>query len=347
MSRCAKSALALIAATLWVGEVRAQPGPDGDVVPDVENEVEVAPEVEIAQEDVEVDTDVAVDPDEIDEEEPTDVGDSSAAGGLVADDEDVDEDPTVRQERRRVAHQTAIEQTEPRPPEVDVPVPDEPEWTRHIEVGADAAFVLRPFHNGVVESPIRYESAIAWGLHAHWNALPWLRLTPYFLDVHHGLDIPQGALATSSDNTIDPTWALSDTTVTTYVFGLKVQPTLNFTPRLRAWITAGVGWGRFGFPEMTVITDPEEPDNAETNFVIRQRKSVFVEFPLGLGISFDVIDRWLALELESTAAPMTGQSGNAHERFQAIGPDGTVRDVGRFGAAQVSFVQALSFSLIL
>ncbi|MEQ9318797.1 MAG: hypothetical protein RIF41_06535 [Polyangiaceae bacterium] len=328
-----------------MAEARAQPAPDGDVVPDVENQVDVTPEVEIDPGDVEVDTDVAADPDAIDEEEPTDVSEAPAAGGLVADDEDADEDPTVREDRRRVAHQTAIEQTEPRPPEVDVPVPDEPEWTRHIEVGADAAFVLRPFHNGVVESPIRYESAIAWGLHAHFNALPWLRLTPYFLDVHHGLDIPQGALVTSGQS-IDPSWTLSDATVTTYVFGLKVQPTLNFTPRLRAWLTAGIGWGRFGFPEMTVMTDPEDPDSSD-NFVIRQRKSTFVEFPLGLGISFDIIDRWLALEFESLAAPMTGQSGNAHERFQAIGPEGTVRNVGRFGAAEVSFVQALSFSLIL
>lgn len=327
------------------GQARAQPS--GDLVPDVEEKVDVDPGTEIDATDVEVDTDVAVDPDEIDEEEPADVGKAQAAGGLVADDEDADEDPRVREQRRRVAHQTAIEQTEPRPPEVDVPVPDEPEWTRHIEVGADAAFVMRPFNNGVVASPIRYESAIAWGLHAHWSALPWLRLTPYFLDVHHGLDIPQGALAVPTPATIDPSWTLSDSTVTTYVFGLKVQPTLEFTPRLRAWLTAGIGWGRFNFPEMTVSTDPGDPDNPDKNFVVRPRKSVFVEFPLGLGISFDVIDRWLALELESTAAPMTGQSGNAHERFQAVGPDGNVRDVGRFGAAQVSFVQALSFSIIL
>ena len=78
--------------------------------------------------------------------------------------------------------------------------------------------------------------------------------------------------------------------------GAKVQPTLNFTPRLRAWLTAGIGWGRFTFPEMTFTENEQE-------FVVRQRNSVFVEFPLGLGVSYDIIEDWLALEFESTAAP--------------------------------------------
>ena len=84
-----------------------------------------------------------------------------------------------------------------------------------------------------------------------------------------------------------------------------------------------------------------------TAYQIRERDGVVVEFPLGLGISFDVIERWMAIHYEATAAPVTGNSGNAHELFQAIDADGNIRDVGAFGAIEVSFVQTLGVSLIL
>lgn len=350
----------LAALFLSAGEARAQIDTDLEEE-DVDVEEIQAPEV---AEDVEVESEVDVGVDEATPEgsEPADpVGDAPTPAPvsepLVADAEDAEEDPAVREERRAIAHQTAIEQTEPRPPEQDVPVPDGPAWMRRIEVGADAAFVMRPFHNGKVDSPISYEHAVAWGLHAHWSVLPWLRLTPYFLDVHHGLDIPQGALAAPPrPRSIDPSWVVSDATVTTFVFGLKIQPTYEFTDRLRAWATFGVGWGRFRYPEMNVSTDrrydpndpPEEGEEGfEDIFVIRDRASVFVELPIGLGVSFDIIDRWLAIEFESIAAPITGQSGTAHEIFQAVDAEGNTRDVGPFGAVQASFVQALGLSLIL
>jgi len=352
VSRCSRFAVALVAALglTGVGQARAQPPPADDMGDEVD---EVAPSTGDAEVDeVEVEADVAPDEDEIEEEKPADIGAEpgppTKGGGLVADDEDADENPLVRERRREVAHQTAIEQTEPRPPEVDVPAPEEPEWTRHLEVGADVAFAMRPFHNGVVESDIGYSNAIAWGLHAHWNALDWLRFTPYFINIHHGVEPGLGSLATDSPNSISPTWAVQKSTVKTYSFGLKVQPTLNFTDRLRAWVTVGMGWGRFDFPEMTVDTRPDDqPPGDDEVFTIRKRKAVFVEFPLGLGISWDVIDRWLAIEFESTAAPMSGQSGNALEVYQAVAPNGEVREVGPFGAAQVTFIQALGLSLIL
>jgi hypothetical protein len=260
-------------------------------------------------------------------------------GGLVADSSDVEEDPRAVAERRRVAHRAAIEQAEPRPPEVDVPVPDGPERARHVEIGADVAFVLRPFSDAVVASDVSYRNAVAWGLHAHFNLLEWLRVTPYFLDVHHGLDIPQGALDT--DHLPDDI-TFSDASVKTFVFGAKIQPTLNFTDELRAWVSMGIGWGRFAFPEM--IAYEGDPDR---EFVIRKRSSVFVEFPLGLGISYDLIDNWLAIEFESTAAPFTAQSGNANRTFQVIDGTGNIQRVGAFGAVEVSFVQGLGLSLIL
>ena len=88
-------------------------------------------------------------------------------------------------------------------------------------------------------------------------------------------------------------------------------------------------------------------EGKDDEFEIRERSSVFVEFPFSLGISFDVIERWLAVEYEATAAPVTGQSGSAHEPFQTTDANGKTLDVGKFDAIEASFVQTLGLSLIL
>jgi hypothetical protein len=74
---------------------------------------------------------------------------------------------------------------------------------------------------------------------------------------------------------------------------------------------------------------------------------VLAEFPFGRGASVDGIPRWLAIGDEASAAPVTGQSGDAHEVLQALDPAGNVRHLGAFGAVEASFVPTLGLSLIL
>lgn len=236
---------------------------------------------------------------------------------------------------------------EPRPPpsgaEEEEPMP----WGRRVEIGGDFAFVLRPFAKRIDDRAVGYEPAPAWAVHVRWKMLDWLRFHAYFMDARHALDIPADALVPETDRPepIAPPIARGSTLdtgkVQTFVFGARLAPTLEFNDRWRAWLSAGVGWGRFNFPEMTV-TEP-----SGHTYVVRSRSGSFVEIPLGLGVSFDVIERWLAIEYEATGAPLLGQSGEAHEVFQAVDDAGEIRDVGPFGAARVSFVQTLGLSLIL
>jgi hypothetical protein len=260
----------------------------------------------------------------------------------TADDEGRVEPKAAARRRSVAAGRARRERTRPRPslpPPAEVP--EEPAWERHLEIGADFAFALRPFADAKVESDIEYQPAPGWGVHLRWQVIPWLRIHAYFVNAYHGLDIPPDTLMAATENSIAAGSTVSDASVQTFSFGIKGAPTWNFTPRVRAWVSVGVGWGKFNFSEMT-ITEPS--GNA---FLVRDRSSVFVEFPLGLGVGVDVIERWLAITYEASACPATGQSGDAHEVFQAVDAAGSIRDVGPFGGAEVSFVQTLGVSLIL
>lgn len=256
----------------------------------------------------------------------------------VLDEPGGDEIETPEQARARARR----EREQPRRPLPEVEGPAPPPWERLLEVGPDFVLALRPFADGVVESEISYKPAPGFGIHLHWEIFKWLRFHPYFFHAIHNVDIPQDALFIENDPlSIAPGSTISDTNVETFAFGAKVAPTLPITDRLRAWLSAGVGWGRFNFDAMTVT----EPSGLE--LAVEDRSGVFVEFPLGLGISFDVIERWLAIEYEATAAPIIGQSGDAHEVFQVVNEAGQIRNIGPFGAIEVTFLQILGVSLIL
>lgn len=236
--------------------------------------------------------------------------------------------------------QAQRETNHPRPPLEDEAPGESPAWTRRLEIGAGAALVSRPFATTKADN-IRYDSAIGWGIHVNWNLVSWLRLHTYFVDAHHDLRIPAGSLTTSQINSVSPTASVSDTTAKTFVFGAKVAPTWNFSGRARGWISAGVGWGRVQFPTMTVT----EPNGV--SFVVRERDSSLVEFPIGIGVAYDVWPRWISIHYEASGAPVIGQAGTAHEPAQAVDADGQLRDVAPFGAFDASFVQTLGVSLIL
>jgi len=284
--------------------------------------------------------------------DPPATDEASAADTTTASDDEAEDDEKLASDNEESPEQAAAreahERDEPRPPlPPEVELGGSPEWERRLEIGGDFAIIIRPFANGLEPSKITYLAAPAWGVHLHWTIFRWLRVHPYFFDVHHDIDIPAGALTGGGGvDWIHPGATLSEVVAETFVFGAKLAPTLEFTDRLRAWFSAGVGWGRFNISAMTVQEDGAL-ENSGGTYEVRERSGVFVEFPFGLGISFDVIPRWLAVEYEFSAAPVVGQSGNAHEVFQAVDEAGETRDIGPLGAIEASFVNALGLSLIL
>jgi hypothetical protein len=233
------------------------------------------------------------------------------------------------------------EREHPRPPLPEAEMPQELPWQRHGEVGVDFAWVSRPFARGLVDSPIRYRKFPALGIHLRWAPRQWLHVQPYFLWGQQPIAIPPGELSTSSPDSISPDTTFDEVKASSFVFGAKLAPTWNISSRWRAWLSAGVGYGRIGFRGMVAT----EPDGRRLE--IPYRDGVFVELPVGIGVSFDVLPRWLAIRYEASGAPVVGQSGLAHEPLRIVDSDGKTREIGAFGAIQASFVHALGVALIM
>ncbi len=81
--------------------------------------------------------------------------------------------------------------------------------------------------------------------------------------------------------------------------------------------------------------------------MIRERADSVVELPVGLGASFEVIPRWLSIQLELTYAFDVGQVGTGQDRAQAIGDDGRKLDIGGLPRLDGLLVQTVGISLLL
>lgn len=207
-------------------------------------------------------------------------------------------------------------------------------WQKHVEIGADIALVSRPASvdiNGN-SSGIRYLPAVGWGAHARWDVFRYVRFSAYVLKSSHELRLPQAALGFPATLSIEP--------VKTYSFGARLAPTWPFNDRARAWISAGIGWGR-------VASDRIDVTDATGSFQVRERAHSFAEIPLGIGAAFEVIPRWLSIEIEVTGSYIFGQEGELLRAAQAIDGAGRKRAIGPFPELDASFTQTLGLSLVL
>lgn len=218
----------------------------------------------------------------------------------------------------------------PAPPAAPVP------WEPHLELGSDVAFVQRAasVDGNDRATDVRYRPGLGYGLHASWHLVRWLRFSGYFVDARHEVELPAGALGLTGVLTMDP--------VRAYSLGARLAPTLTLGERARAWLSLGIGWGRLEFDRMKVVESTASP------FEVRERSQSFVEYPLGLGASFDVVPRWLSVEVGLSAAVVDdGDDGSALVDAQAIDAAGKRRNVGSLPQVDAAFVQSIGLSLLL
>ena len=165
-----------------------------------------------------------------------------------------------------------------------------------LELGPDLAYVHR-----ASASPARGVSsraALAPGLLGRLALLPWASVSFRYTRSFHTLDLASGALGTSA-----PTLqAASNLQVTTLQGAL--QPTWALHPRLRLFASLGLGWGSVVAPAIRLV--------GESPSTIRQRRGVFLEAPLGLGLTWWALPRWIALSYEASYAPAFRSSGDAY-----------------------------------
>lgn len=222
----------------------------------------------------------------------------------------------------------------PRPP----PLPPTPDatlpWERTLEIGGDFALVSRPATVDASGRPsrVRYQTATGFALHVRWPIFRFLHVEGYYVDVHMPVVIPDGALGPS-----DP---IQSPPVETYVFGARVSPRYAWG-RLTGWLTAGAGWGRCEFQRMVATT------SSGATYTLRERGGSFVELPFGLGVSFELIPRWLTIDLQGTAAVVVGQRGEAFGDGQTVDAAGHLRNVAPMPLMDASFVETIGLSLLL
>jgi hypothetical protein len=197
------------------------------------------------------------------------------------------------------------------------------------------ALVARTAKHEEASPNIRYEPTVGFGLQGGFEIFRYLRFNAYFVDARHDVTLPPGSLG------LDPESRIELAPMYTFAFGARFLPTLPLSKRVRVWIALGVGYGRMEFERMTVT----QPDGQQ--IIVRDRSEPFIEFPLGGGASFDILQDRLRVNLEITGAFINNQDGNATGPVQAIDPAGKKLAVGGFPELAGSFVQTLGISLVL
>ncbi|WP_437732427.1 hypothetical protein [Sorangium sp. So ce1335] len=229
----------------------------------------------------------------------------------------------------------------PRPPLPPAPPGPRLPWARHIEVGADVALVHRIGSRDTEGNltRVRLKPAIGLGFHARWEILDHLRFSAFFVHAEHALALAPGALSQPGAITAEPREDGAPS-VRTIALGARFAPTLPLSERARSWLSVGIGYDRFYVGRMRV----HEPAG---EFTIRERGASYVEIPLGVGVSFDLIRNWLTIELETSGAFLLGRGGDATRPGQAIDAQGRRRTIGALPQARGSFIQTLGLSLVL
>lgn len=175
-----------------------------------------------------------------------------------------------------------------------------------LELGPTVAHVQRmsaaPTHG------VRSTSALAPGLLGRLSLLPWLALSFRYTRSFHTIELSSGALGTD----VAPLQAASQLQVTTLQGAL--QPTWQVHPRLRLFGSLGLGWGSVIAPAIRI--------GELSPSTLRQRRGVFIEAPIGLGLSWWALPRWLSVSYEASFAPAFGSSGDAYTPDTYVNPQG-------------------------
>lgn len=207
-------------------------------------------------------------------------------------------------------------------------------FRRHVDLGVGLSLLSRLTATETSDGPtsVRYPAALGFVISARVDVLRHLRAGVYVMRHVRDMSLGEGVLGFAGDP--DPI------SVYSYSLGFRLAPTWPLSCRARAWASAGIGWGRTELGRFHVVS-------SAGTFEVRERSASHLEWPLGLGFSFDVIRNWLVVEVEATGGLYSGERGDALRSGQAIDAAGRLLRVGPFPNVRATFVQTLGLSLIL
>lgn len=200
-----------------------------------------------------------------------------------------------------------------------------------VSIGPDLGVAWRAAkHDG---SGIAYGAGAAYGAHAQMVLARWLRASIYWVASSHALDVPSGGLAAGGD--VTPEGSLSS-----YVLGARLQPTLALGSRARAWLSVGAGWGKLRAPTLRVASPGGDVASAP-------RDGVMLELPVGLGGQLDVYRRLVSVGADVAFGPVISQTGDLYDRVQVVDAGGRLGHVGGLPEPASSLTALLSVTLSL
>lgn len=189
----------------------------------------------------------------------------------------------------------------------DPPTPSSSGKRYQLEIGPSFGFIKHVAANG--NDPIDYRSTFSTtGLLVRATPAAWLKLSFRFHRSYHDVDVGPGSLGTHASS-------LSVAPMKVDALYGFVHPTWNPLDRLHVWGTFGISWGRIDMPAVQL--------EAADGPVIRARSGVFLEAPIGAGISFDVIPSWLTLSYDVMYGPAFSQSGDLFSTDIYVNRSGT------------------------
>jgi hypothetical protein len=197
------------------------------------------------------------------------------------------------------------------PPPIAEPPRTEPP-SRHVELGIDVGAGNRPASSG----PVHYGVTSAFGFHARVDLLAWLGVRVLVRYESNGVSFDPGALGLPNGT------AYNQSALDRVVLGAAVEPTWSPIDRLGLFAGIGASWARSTAQDL-------HTGGAET-VELPIRSSVFLEFPLSLGVRYEAIRNWLILGLTGSVGFLSNQSGKMLSSEETPGASGKLVTVGGF-----------------
>jgi opacity protein-like surface antigen len=178
---------------------------------------------------------------------------------------------------------------------------DSPTTIRWSSVGGFVGVVSRPSSS----DSFHYKAGVAYGGYFRPEIFSWLGIRLYYRKEFIPVDVEPGAFNFAG---LTPDLSFEQPPLNVTSLGFRVEPSWVVHPRFRVLGVLGLSWLRF------VAEMPTAP-----GFDLRaDRAGVELNWGVGAGASFDLVENWIELSAVWTYNFVASQSGSAYEPIQGI-----------------------------
>src|SRR5690606_28735112 len=200
-------------------------------------------------------------------------------------------------------------------------------WVRSLEVGPLFGLTLRSADG----DGLKYSPGFTWGAFAKSDVWPFLGLRASYQNSSHTIE-GEGSI-NAADASRASIGAAHFPTVSSFSLRFSVEPTWTHQD-LRVFGGLGIGWGKLRV---------EHVDDATDFHVTSKQAGVLVEYPLGIGASYDLLDGWLAVGALYTFSLHSNMTGSIYDTSRGTSQGGQRVDVS--GLPTISSSQQLTLTL--